>query len=369
MPSDDDTTPNGSRRQQRTRRRRSWQLRLLIGVAGALVVCGAAFAVAALFRSGGESAASRTDATEPRPTVAPVEQHCRSPLNPLDPLRLWIGGDSLAGSLGPSLGDLAGKSGVVQPVFDSRVSSGLLSPEFLDWPKHAAEDMFTYNPEVAVFIIGANDAKNLPKGAEQDPQWRAQYTALVEQMVSVLGGNGRTVYWIGAPVMADPAFSEHVKGVNSIFKEVADKHPTNVVYVDSYALFSTPDGTYSSMLTGPDGKVVRVRADDGVHFTPDGGDLLAKTVFDQLNPQCKITEQAVPGVVKTTIEVAGSSSVPGTRRDTSTGSGSGSGSTGTTSLSAPATSAPPATQSSPTTAAPPPTAPPSSAAVPPRSAR
>jgi hypothetical protein len=179
-------------------------------------------------------------------------------------------------------------------------------------------------------------------------------------MLSVLGDNGRTVYWIGAPVMADPAFSEHVKGVNSIFKQVADRHPNNVVYVDAYSLFSTPDGKYAPMLTVPDGKLVRVRADDGVHFTPDGGDLLAKSVFDQLNPQCKITEQAVPGVVKTTIEAAGSSSVPGTRREASTASGS----TGTTSQSGPATSAPPATKSSPTTAAPPPTAPPSSEAPP-----
>ncbi len=336
MPSDDDTITNGSRRVQRARRRRSWQWRLLIGVVGTLLVGGAAFAVTGPLRDDGDSAASRSDATQPRTSAAPVDQQCRTPLNPLDPLRLWIGGDSLAGSLGPSLGELAGKSGVVQPVFDSRVSSGLLTPDFLDWPKHGVEDMSIYNPEVAVFIVGANDAKNLSKGAEQNPAWRAQYTALVEQMLATLEGNGRTVYWIGAPVMADPAYSEHVKGVNSIFQEVADKHP-DVVYVDAYSVFSTPDGTFSPMLTVPDGKVARVRAPDGVHFTPDGGDLLAKSVFDRLNPQCKITEQAVPGVVKTTIEAAGSSSVPGTRR--------GGASTPTTTRSAPATTAPPATQS------------------------
>src|SRR6266511_1953074 len=358
MPSDDDTITNGSRRVQRARRRRSWQWRLLIGVVGTLLVGGTAFAVTGPLRDDGDSAASRSDAGHPATTAAaaPVEQHCRTPLNPLDPLRLWIGGDSLAGSLGPSLGELAGKSGVVQPVFDSRVSSGLLTPDFLDWPKHGVEDMSIYNPEVAVFIVGANDAKNLSKGAEQNPAWRAQYTALVEQMLATLEGNGRTVYWIGAPVMADPAYSEHVKGVNSIFQEVAAKHP-DVVYVDAYSVFSTPNGTFSPMLAVPDGKVARVRAADGVHFTPDGGDLLAKTVFDKLNPQCKITEQAVPGVVKTTIEAAGSSSVPGTRR--------GGASTPTTTKSAPATTAPPATQS--TQPAPAPSTAPATTSAPPTS--
>src|SRR6266508_5852649 len=221
MPSDDDTITNGSRRVQRARRRRSWQWRLLIGVVGTLLVGGAAFAVTGPLRDDGDSAASRSDATQPRTSAAPVDQQCRTPLNPLDPLRLWIGGDSLAGSLGPSLGEVAGKTGVVQPVVDSRVSSGLLSRNFVNWPKRGGEDMFTYNPEVSVFIVGANDAKNVPEAATRDPRWREQYSALVEEMLTVLGGSGRAVYWIGAPVMADAAYSERVKGVNEVFQEVA----------------------------------------------------------------------------------------------------------------------------------------------------
>ena len=52
-----------------------------------------------------------------------------------EPLKLWVGGDSLAGSLGPALGTLAGATGVVQPYFHSRVSSGLSNPSFVDWPR------------------------------------------------------------------------------------------------------------------------------------------------------------------------------------------------------------------------------------------
>ena len=244
-------------------------------------------------------------------------QPCRSPLNPDDPLRLWIGGDSLAGSLGPSLGDLTGKSGVVQPVFDARVSSGLLSRNFLDWPEHGREDMALYDPEVTVFIIGANDAKNIARGSERDPRWRAEYAALVEEMLTVLRGDGRPVYWVGAPVMADAQYSERVQGVNDVFREVAAKHP-DVTYVDAYSLFSGPNGSFASMLPLPGGGTVRVRGADGIHFTPEGGDLLAHRVFDQLDPACKITQQAVDGVTKPTVEAKGSTSVPGTRRGPST---------------------------------------------------
>ena len=232
-------------------------------------------------------------------------------------MRLWIGGDSLAGSLGPSLGDLAGRTGVVQPVFDARVSSGLLSRGFLDWPKRGREDMLLYNPEVSVFIIGANDAKNIAKGTASDARWRAQYAALVEEMLTVLRGNGRTVYWVGAPVMADTDYSQRVQGVNDVFREVAARHP-DVTYVDAYSLFSGPDGSFASTLPVPGSGVARVRGADGIHFTPEGGDLLAQRVFEQLDPACKVTQQAVAGVTKPTIEAKGSTSVPGTRRGPST---------------------------------------------------
>src|SRR2546421_3372184 len=315
MPSDDDTTPNASRREQRPRRRRIWRRSLIAGVVVALLAAGTAYAVTGPLqdddRGGGRAArAGPTSAPVGGPTAA---QTCRAPLDPVDPLRLWIGGDSLAGSLGPSLGQRAGSTGVVQPVFDSRVSSGLLSPGFVNWPQHGADDMSLYNPEVTVFIVGANDAKNLPEGATRDPGWRAQYSALVEEMLTVIGGNGRAVYWVGAPVMADAAYSERVQGVNDVFRDVAAKH-ADVTYIDAYTLFSAPDGTYASMLPVPGGGVARVRGADGIHLTAEGGDLLAETVFERLDPACRITQQAVAGAVKATIEAPGSSSVPGSRR-------------------------------------------------------
>jgi hypothetical protein len=61
---------------------------------------------------------------------------------------------------------------------------------------------------------------------------------------------------------------------------------------------------------------VRVRAGDGVHFTPEGGDFLAGDVFKPLDTRCDLSAQAVPGMPKEVIETAGSSQVPGTRRTT-----------------------------------------------------
>jgi hypothetical protein len=225
-------------------------------------------------------------------------------------------------------------------VFFSKVSSGLSTPEFWDWPEHGAEEMFKLDPEVAVFIVGANDTMII--GDNED--WRPQYEMAVEEMMTLLIGESRTVYWVGSPVLEDDD-QLHVAQLNQVFQEVAARHP-EVVYVDAYGLFATPEGEYRSSLTDGEGETVLVRADDGVHFTPEGGDHLANAIFAQLDPQCALLAQAVPDAAKDVIETEGSSRVPGTSRDEDT--------TVTTRSPAPAT-APPTTP-------PPPTAPPTTAA-------
>lgn len=302
---------------------RAWRW-ALIGLAVVLVASAAAFVYTGPLASGDDDA-STARAGVARPPVIPTigtavggpVSTCREPLTPADPLRLWIGGDSLAGSLGPSLGAMTGETGVVQPTFHSKVSSSLGSPDFYDWPKHAPEDLQKYDPEVAVFMIGTNDAKAAPQDVADDDQWRDDYTVRVEAMLQTLIGDGRTVYWVGAPVMKDRAFAERVQDVNDIAAAVVAKHP-EAHYVDAYTLLADPEGKFTLSLPGEDGKSVVVRAGDGVHLTPPGGDVVARAVFEHLDPLCHLEEQAVPDEAKETVEVKGSSQLPGTRRTTDT---------------------------------------------------
>jgi len=258
------------------------------------------------------------------------------PLSVDDPLRLWIGGDSLAGSLGPSLGEMTATTGVVKPVYNSRVSSGLNSPGFYDWPRHAAEQMVRYDPEAVVFIIGANDfpvVADRPLGSDGRPAWEAAYSTKVEQMLEVLTGSGRDVYWVGAPVMRSDSLSSDVREINDVARSVIARHP-EVTYVDSYDLFSD-DGRYAVSLPNSVGVTERVRAGDGIHLTPAGGDRLAEAVYRLLDARWDIHAQTVAGHRQRVTEVEGSTRIPGTGRkvtgDGSGGSawsGSGSGSAG-----------------------------------------
>jgi hypothetical protein len=316
----DDLYPDAQRERASVRAWR-WALALLVVV---LVASVAAFVVTGPLASGDDEPTSdRAGIARPPviPTIdsatggaAPAE--CRTPLTPDDPLRLWIGGDSLAGSLGPSLGAMTGATGVVQPTFHSKVSSGLESKDFYDWPQHAPEDLVKYDPEVAVFWIGTNDAKAAPQDVADDDAWRDDYTVRVEEMLQTLIGDGRTVYWVGAPVVKEKSFAERVKVVNEVAAAVVAKHP-EAHYVDAFTLFSDPDGGYAATLPDTDGKSVQVRAGDGVHLTPDGGDVIGHALYEHLESRCDLEEQAVPGEAKETVEVRSGSQTSGTRRPAS----------------------------------------------------
>ncbi len=342
------SSEESSDRRDRRRDRKRQRARRVAGiVAGVVAVVAVGVIASDLVRLSGEDKPSLAGTVEttvartnPRAvTTTTGARNCR-PLTTTDPLRLWVAGDSLAGSLGPSLGKLAGATGVVQPYFDSRVSSGLFDPGFFDWPDHATTEMARLDPDVAVFIIGAND------WAAVSGDWKTTYTTEVDSMMKTLVGAGRTVYWLGSPPLKDQNMDEAVVQVNAVAQDVAKRHP-QVHYVDTYKIFSDTDGTFAYDLPDENGTLTTMRAGDGVHFTMDGADYLARQVYKLVDAQCAVTEQKVDGVTKPTIESEGSTQVaPGsTGSNNSSGSGnsnSGSSGGGTIQTTPPAT-APPTT--------------------------
>jgi len=294
----------------------------IVGLTLVALSAGALFLSDLLRVHGGARPALAEQVTATTVPTSAAELGCRAELTPESPLRLWIGGDSLAGSLGPALGEQTAATGVVQPVYDSRVSSGLSNPAFFDWPRHGHDEMDRLGPEVVVFIVGANDwvaPRSTPTDASGQPEWRAEYAQQVEEMLDTLEGPAtnaqpRPVYWVGAPTLQERRKDAGAREVNAIARAVVARHPS-ATYIDAYHLFSSPTGAYAETLAGPNGRTVHVRTADGVHFTPGGGDLLATAVYGPLDARCRLDAQAVLGRPKPVIQTKGSTQVPGTHRD------------------------------------------------------
>ena len=197
------------------------------------------------------------------------------PLSHADPLKLWVGGDSLAGSFGPALGQMASATGVVDATIDYKVSSGLADNGVRDWYEHAQEAMASENPDAVVFIIGTNDASivnNYDSNNDGVPDWEAGYREKVDRMMETFvgGSRHRTVFWLGPPTLGDSTLDKGAKALGPLMRQEAAKFAPDVVYVDTYHLFSGPDGGYSRSLPDKDGNDVEMRISDGIHFTVDG---------------------------------------------------------------------------------------------------
>jgi hypothetical protein len=330
-------------------------LMLTLIVATALVVTGAVEVPGA----GSTIRASRLRA-EPTTTTRPRPARTRHrALTVAAPLRLWIAGDSLAGSVGPSLGELTAATGVVAPQYDSRVSSGLLNPSFFDWPTHAQEQLTQLDPVAVVFVVGTNDANVWSPNQAADYRYRTE--AMMRELV---GRSHRTVYWVGPPVAKDPRLEKGVLAVAQIARETA-AGIKGVTYVDAHALFDDENGDYQQSFADEFGKRRVMRAGDGVHFSVDGADYVSRAIFQLIDHDWKIGAQADPTHPQPVKETKGSTQVPGTHRSVSSSSGSGS-SSGTTSTtraevttttsvaSTTTTTAPTATSTTTTTSATPP---------------
>lgn len=218
--------------------------------------------------------------------------------SPTQPLRVWVGGDSIAGYLGQGMVDLGGQRGDLAVHSHYQVSTGLTRPDYYDWPAHLEEDMRAYDPEVVILLVGGNDDQPLSLGdgsyADFGSQaWIAEYSRRVGAVMDGLLAEHRMVVWVGLPVMRSADFDSRMQVENAAYRNQAAPRP-GVLYVDARVLLSGAGGGYSPYLPDASGAPTLVRAPDGVHLSPDGGRRLASTVLDDILGALRADDVDVP---------------------------------------------------------------------------
>ena len=200
-----------------------------------------------------------------------------------DPLRMFIGGDSMVGQFGPMLENTAEAGGLVEVTeVLYEFSSGITRPDFLDWPVRLREVREAQDPDVIVLFFGGNDAQAIQiDGAWYEfgsETWLSEYRKRVGDLMAELDEDGRDVYWMGMPIVRSDDFRQKVEVLNEIYRSEADRFE-GVTYVDSWSVFTGPDGSFSEYLTDANGDLVDMRLNDGIHLTTAGGIRLAEFAF------------------------------------------------------------------------------------------
>ncbi len=229
-------------------------------------------------------------ASAPRPRPRPA-------FSPSHPLRVWVAGDSLAQVPGDSLERAAGTGGPVDVVgVESRLATGLGRPDVYNWYLRFPAAIEQLRPRVAVFSFGGDDGHNYMSGVPAgrtigplgSPSWDAEYRRRLDGVQRELEDAGVFVVWLGLPIIRGPMQNRSFVIVNKLVRSVAAEHPQTAAYVDAHKLFESPTGGYTDYLR-EGGKLVLMRATDGVHYQPAAGDLIAKAVLAILGKKFDLT--------------------------------------------------------------------------------
>jgi len=246
-------------------------------------------------------ATSTTPTTNPRvPRASPPPKPHKLAFSPSHPLRLWIAGDSLVITPGWAIVRASGRARAIRPATeapDGRVGTGLERPDVFNWFTYIRQQLRKLKPNALVLEFGGNDDHSymtgLPKGVSigsfSSPSWRAEYSRRVGGLLDTATREGVFVVWIGLPITRSPAQTQRYDIINSIVEAETRKRPGHAAYVDTYSTFASDDGGFAQYLTNSSGKEELVRAPDGVHFEPAGGDIIARMVLKRLNEQFDLT--------------------------------------------------------------------------------
>lgn len=203
------------------------------------------------------------------------------------PHKILVVGDSLAIGLSLSLRREAAEYDDLSLFEEGKVSSGLANPKYFNWENVLRLLMDRHAPNIVVIMMGANDAKYINVNEKPRPPgstnktWQEVFSMRVEAFLRVLADRDVQAYWIGLPIMGDPAYARQVETMNEIVRDECLKFPF-CRYVDTWGLLADESGNYASFVTNDKGVKVKVRANDKIHFTVAGGDILVRRFFDAL---------------------------------------------------------------------------------------
>ncbi len=210
---------------------------------------------------------------------------------PPEPTTVVAVGDSLMAFV--ALGLRRGLSVSSQVIDVSRASTGLANAPFYDWPSSAARAVRASHANWLVVHMGANDAQAVktPTGwvSFGSKGWSDAYASRARLLVEGAqeASPGLEVVWLTMPAMRDRSFDLKMSQVTAAQETVCTL--PHVHCVDGRSPLG-PD--YQKTGRSPSGRLRLWRADDGIHYSAEGGWRLASAIGSQLSWAWK--EDAAP---------------------------------------------------------------------------
>jgi uncharacterized protein len=201
---------------------------------------------------------------------------------------LLLGDSLIVTSFGESLEQRLNEQPGVRAVRRARSSTGLARPDFFDWMAVGREEVERHQPDVVVVILGGNDGQGLTDGHGKAQaqwgaaNWEATYRQRTVDFLRTLEAPGRRLLWVELPITGLPRFEHKLSLIRRVLREAVSAH-ASATHLDTQPFFTDAKGHLlkEARVEGFH-KPMRLRMEDGVHFTLAGGRYFASKVHPEV---------------------------------------------------------------------------------------
>lgn len=220
----------------------------------------------------------------PAPTPEPVAAPTETFLEKGD--KVLFVGDSLMQGVAPHVRKALFKQYGIEGIDLSKQSTGLAYSGFFNWPKTVAAT-FVQHPDLKLMVVflGPNDPWDFPLNKGQpyvrfkSPEWEGAYRERIQAMLNTARAHGARVVWLGVPTMKKKKLNEGMTYLNSLYESEVLR--VGGLFLPTSGVLGS-DGLEFSAYAQVNNKKIKVRLDDGIHFTLPGQRLIADTVLTHI---------------------------------------------------------------------------------------
>ena len=220
-------------------------------------------------------------------------------------------GDSQAGGLAGALQRLYLHDTRYHIADRTKIGTGINTRVTYDW-EAAAQKLSQERADIAIVMFGANDRPAVRVRGQVDPErsriFSEVYSARIHAILKSLRDAKMDVIWVGHPIVRDPVYAEDMAFLDRLYQDAA--LTDGAQWFPTWSLVADNTGGYAAYGFGSDGLRHRLRADDGIHFTEAGYDLIANLlspIIDRLEVAREGAGRAANPPVTTTASAKGPS--------------------------------------------------------------
>ncbi len=191
--------------------------------------------------------------------------------------RILVIGDFTASAVADALKKFFINNSDIVIMNNTMPASGLVRTDYYSWQSNISKLIDQNNPDVIIMMIGANDNQPITDSYStintDQSEWMHIYKQRVIEIAESLRASRKSWIWISQPAFRNDLLTQKMKIFNALYKQ--ETETAGGYFLDIWSGFSDEEGNFSFSGYDINGKITKLRTNNGMHFTSEGKKKLA----------------------------------------------------------------------------------------------